>query len=148
MTITNGLIQSNSASGVGGGINNSPGASLTLTSTVVSDNTTGASNPMARGGGIMNSGTLTLQGAQVLSNKANAPGGMAQGGGIYNDTTGTATLTSSDVEDNVAKAPAGTAAGGGIYNANTPSSVVLNSSEVQENAPDQCAGPGTPIPGC
>lgn len=103
LTLTNDLIEYNHAdNGFGGGINNAPGATMTMSGTDVDNNTAGAG-----GGGISNNGTLTMSGRNVSGNTT--PG---MGGGIFNASGATLTMLGSvTIQDNSASLR-----GGGIYN--------------------------------
>jgi hypothetical protein len=101
-------------------------ATVTLTNSVVKDNTSTASP----GGGIRNDGNLTLVGTIVESNRAAA----GSGGGIYNGPTGVLTLRESTVSDNEAAA----GSGGGI--GNDEGTVELDGSEVSENRTGSAVG--------
>ena len=96
-----------------------PDATVTLTNSVIRENTSSA----APGGGIRNEGTLTLVGTTVEGNIA----ALGSGGGIYNGRNAALTLNESTVTDNEAAA----APGGGI--GNDGGTVALNNTEVSEN---------------
>jgi hypothetical protein len=80
-----------------GGI--SSAGNLTLTDTVVSDNTTGF------GGGIMNNGTLIVERCSIIGNQGTANGGISN--------FGTATILNSTISGN------STLEGGGVYSVGT-----------------------------
>jgi CSLREA domain-containing protein len=88
-----------------------PGASLTLTNTIV----TGGTAPLDVGGGIFNGGSLTLINTMVTNNSA------TQGGGIEN--RGTLNITNSTISNNFALSPQ--PVGGGINNSG--SMTIINS---------------------
>lgn len=96
-----------------------PNATVTLTNSTVSENTSTA----APGGGIRNEGTLTLVGTTVEGNIA----ALGSGGGIYNGQGAALTLDNSKVTQNEAAAGAGAGIG------NNQGTVVLNGSEVSGN---------------
>jgi hypothetical protein len=160
LNLGNSTLYSNTAYCTGASCNPQGGAVYTygqtvFTNTPVRSNLASCtgSGCMSQGGGINNSGTgfLTLVGSPLTSNTALAPGQTAQGGGLYNFPCCNAVqvLAGSDITNNSASAVGGSPSGGGIYNANTPpQTVALSASEVEDNHPDQCNGPGTPIPGC
>ena len=139
-----GVTVSDNVAGGGGGLINSPGASLTLVDSTVANNT--VTNPVTAGaGGIINGmgSTLTLVNSTVSGNRAVAPSASASGfaGGIQTYPLSHVTLINSTVTANVAER----GEGGGIYAA--PSAdVVLSNSIVAGNtalsAPD-CFGPIT-----
>ncbi|WP_370688308.1 cadherin-like domain-containing protein [Flavimaribacter sediminis] len=83
--------------GQGGGVRINSNATLTLTDSVIADNTA-----TANGGGLWNAGSLTLAGTTVSGNTAE------KGGGLWNNA-GALTLTGATVSDNSASK------GGGIY---------------------------------
>lgn len=92
-------INSNQANRYGGGIYNEVGATLTLTSAVITFNRA----TLSHGGGIANFGSLTMDGG-VLRNNISGD----SGGGLYSDR-GTVTLTNVSIMNNSAKK------GGGVY---------------------------------
>ncbi|MBV8984058.1 MAG: right-handed parallel beta-helix repeat-containing protein [Acidimicrobiia bacterium] len=164
LTVRGSTISGNGAVGLsgGGGIFNAGGASMTLTSSTVTDNqavrgngggivnagsaaltssTVSGNGALFFAGGILNEGTatMTLTSSKVSDNNAVRAGG----GGIDNEGTATITLTTSKVSDN----SAGRVGGGGIFNGAGTGSVTLNSSAVTANTPDNCAPPGS-VPGC
>ena len=110
----------------GGGIFVVPGATLTLESSTVRDNTSVASSGpfpgFSFGGGIFNQGTLTVTNVNVIINKADASGG------ILNDTIGTLTVNSSTVRGN---------SNSGITNLNT---ATINNTTVSGNIGQDGAG--------
>ena len=130
LTIQNTTVTGNSSTnGLGGGIVNLSGGTLTLVTDSISQNTS-----YANGGGISNTGTVSLEGTQVLQNTATEGGGIynngqlstvstssvisdntssGNGGGLYNDTSGSATVTGMWIDSNQASN------GGGFYNAGT-----------------------------
>ena len=156
LTVSNGKTPddttgSNNFAPGGGGIMNM--GALTLTSVVVSGNSTGAGftgptgGHAGDGGGIYNSGTLTLTLFSTVSGNRTGKGGGGsflagnggRGGGIFNES-GTVTINSSTVSGNVT-GDGGAAltgggqfpgAGGGIYN-NTNATTNINNSAVRDN---------------
>jgi hypothetical protein len=99
VTINNLTIRDGDVSNDGGGIYNA-GGNLTITNSIVSDNSAGS------GGGIFqSSGTLTLTNSTLSTNSANS-----DGGGIL--SMGTVTLNNSTASDNSAGS-----SGGGIFHA-------------------------------
>lgn len=102
LTITNGHDDT-----LGGGIENEPGSTLTISNSILSGNTAGSvGNPAVQGGGIRNLGNLTIVNTAVT---ANAAGGISgAGGGIYNG--GTVTILNSTISANTAST------GGGLNN--------------------------------
>ncbi|MCW5201676.1 MAG: choice-of-anchor Q domain-containing protein [Candidatus Electrothrix communis] len=134
LILTNSMVSGNSTKSAndtfGGGIYNSYGI-VTLTRSIVSDNT--ANN----GGGICNGdGTITVINSTVSGNTAysycfGTCFGSASAGGIYN-YSGTVTLMNSTVSENTAYASSshGSSYGGGIFNYGT---VTLVSSIISDN---------------
>jgi hypothetical protein len=91
--------------GLGGGINNQPGAHLTLTNSTISGNSAIDS------GGIYNGGTANLTGVTISGNSSGdtaSPGGVSVGGDGGIGNVGTMTLTNCTVSGN----STGYAAGG------------------------------------
>jgi hypothetical protein len=112
VTISGTAIQSNTAGGNGGGINNNFGPTLSLTSCSISGNTAGN-----YGGGIYNeSAALTLSNNTVSSNSA---GNL--GGGIENNGGSTLTVSGSTFSGNFAFP-----GGGGISDDNGSTLTVTN----------------------
>jgi fibronectin-binding autotransporter adhesin len=104
--------------GSGGGIDNTSGATLTVTNSTFAANTVIGSNlTAAGGGGIFNRGTLTVVNSTFSANAANSGFGGG-GGGIYNVGGGTLTVTDSTFSDNAANGGSATV-GGGIANFGT-----------------------------
>ncbi len=154
LTVGSSTITQNTA-GNGGGVANLAGATASISSTLISQNTTTG----VGGGGIINSGFLTVFQGNILSNTApingggvnTQPGGISNinqtsvnnnvsgslGGGLSN--LGTTNLNGSQVRRNQASA------GGGIATGNT--NVHLVSTIVRDNTPDNCS-PLNSIPGC
>ncbi len=152
--VRNSTISGNSASN-GGGLSNAASASATISSTLISQNSTSA----VGGGGVINFGRLTLFNVVLDSNRAPINGGglntqpgavsrlfqttvthnvsLGLGGGISN--LGTTSINGSQVRFNTGSS------GGGIATGNT--NVTLTSSIVKKNTPDNC-NPLNTIPGC
>ena len=116
-----------SGTGHGGAIQHHEGGTLTVTGSVISDNTANC------GGGISNSGTMILTNSVITGNSGTSGGGImndvgtltlakstvygnaaTHGGGLYNGGPGTLTLTNSTASSNTAGGN-----GGGIYNDGT-----------------------------
>jgi hypothetical protein len=121
-----GTTLSGNAAGVGGGIANTPGGTVTITDCALSDN-----GAIDVGGGIYNfvAGTLTVTNSSLSGNSGD-------GGGIYNN--GTVTITDSTLSGNAAP---GGRTGGGIYNAN-PGTVTVTDSTLSDNTAFSGAGIG------
>jgi hypothetical protein len=121
-----------SSGGGGGGIYND--GTMTVSTSSLLDNVAKTS-----GGGIYNerTGALKVTDSEVLANDAGL-----QGGGLYNGIEGEATFTNTTINDNTA----GTA-GGGIYNAACKCSIVLTTTTVNLNEPDNCQPSGS-VTGC
>jgi len=99
LTLTNVVLQNNSASNFGGGIYND--GVLTLTDVTISGNTSAGGD----GGGLNNAQDATLMGVTISGNSAD------EGGGIWNDTTSNSlSLTNVTISGNTA-----TSNGGGLY---------------------------------
>lgn len=149
-------VERNSASAFGGGIFNAEGT-LTMKGGALRGN-----RALAQGGGLDNaSGTARLKDVTIKGNTAQQGGGILQvneaqlrltsstvreniavnGAGISNTSSSRATLIRSLVTRNTA-----ITAGGGIQNA-SPSQVVLKSSKVVRNRPDDCSPAGS-VPRC
>jgi CSLREA domain-containing protein len=145
--LTGVVVTANTAAS-GGGITNSTGAKLTLSSSTVSDNSARSGADSQAGGvagGIRNAGTLSLLNSTVTGNYAGSggfglndtAGAGGNGGGI--DNTGTLTLVGSTVSGNSAgsggpasqELPGAGGSGGGIYSA--AGSVTLTDSTVTGN---------------
>jgi predicted outer membrane repeat protein len=104
VTITNSIIKNNTGAAQGGGIYHF-GASLTLAFTTVSNNSV-----TLNGGGVYAAGALTLDHARILSNTAYSSGGLDQ------EVNSTAVITESVIAGNQATGgDLGTS--GGIFNA-------------------------------
>jgi CSLREA domain-containing protein len=97
LTVTDTLIQGNSAPRAGGGIEVTAGSTTTLLRVQLLDNSTGA-NP-GNGGGFHTTGdgVVTIDASVVLRNSA-----ANEGGGLWNSATGTMTVTDTEIADNTA----------------------------------------------
>jgi hypothetical protein len=100
LTLTDSIIQGNTAQFLGGGIYNV--GTLNVLKSTISGNTAGY------GGGFYNYGATTVRASTISKNVA-----LNMGGGIYSCCSSTTTLIDSKVLDNTAK---GTGGGGGIAN--------------------------------
>jgi CSLREA domain-containing protein len=144
MTLDETTVKSNvatdSGSGYGGGIRNV--GKLTITRSVIHDNTTHATNEISSGGGIYNGGCygsvcplvmLTLTNSTVSGNTAvhDADNVGSSGGGIRN-SGGEVTLDNTTVSRNTATDGGGISSGGGT--------VVVRNTIIAQNATADCAG--------
>jgi hypothetical protein len=124
LTLKSSIVSNNVAgSGDGGGIWNDPQAVMTLISSTVSNNT--ANNG---GGGIENHGTATVNSSTLSGNTGGS------GGGIWNN--GTATLNKSTVSNNFSTAgPQSFGGGGGVSNGlSNTGTTTLNNCIIQANS--------------
>ena len=119
----------------GGAIFNTSSGSLTLTNSMVTENSV-----TNYGGGIYNNGTLTVTDSVISANSANTPNSPKNqvGGGVF--STGTLTLIGSTVSGNSAKTN-----GGGIYISSgvvelTNTIVAYNASAANDNVRGLYAG--------
>ncbi|MEV6699327.1 hypothetical protein AB0M68_19485 [Streptomyces sp. NPDC051453] len=128
VTVTASIIRNNTADEAGGGIYHNFGT-IALTSSTIDHNTA------SRGGGFWNSGgsTASVRASAIRNNTANS-----NGGAVFNNG-GTINFRLSAVQHNTAVGD-----GGGIYN-NTGTVTPLRST-IRNNTPNNCAG--TPVPGC
>jgi hypothetical protein len=104
VTIINGSLPAglSSTQRGGGGIRN--GSSLSLNSTVLSNNTVLGTTSEDVGGGLLNRGVCSIKNSTIHDNQAN------EGGGIFNDRYSSLTLSSSTINNNVSLG------GGGLSN--------------------------------
>jgi hypothetical protein len=161
LTLTDGLANA-PGSGVhlvgGGGIFVAPGATLTLTGSVVTGNVGNSTSATAdhpglvagTGGGIFNAGTLTLSDDLISDNTANTGSALdvmagqvnASGGGVFNRRGATLTMVRTSVMNNTANTGASSfltnAEGGGIISSGT-----LSLTEVTVSGNIANAGPVT-----
>jgi hypothetical protein len=124
----------------GGGIENSPGAAVTLNDTSVTENTADSGSfAIGNGAGIENAGgTVILNGTSSISGNA----ARDYGGGIQIFEGGTVTLNdSATVTGNAAGLD-----GGGVYNA-SGTATGATATNITANTPDNCAPSGS-VPGC
>lgn len=135
ITVTNSIINDNSAGTDGGGIYsysqqfppNSVSSTISMSNSIISGNSAGAD-----GGGIYSLGIITLTSSIINDNSVGADGGGIYNGGFtspsYKDSDqvayGNLTLIYSTISDNSASS------GGGIYNNGTLS---LNNSTISDN---------------
>jgi hypothetical protein len=121
MTLTKSVISDNTTSGGGGGIENE--GSITLTDSTISGNRADVS-----GGGIENEGNMTLMDSKISGDTTIGGGGAAS-----NDTGGSMRLTDSTISGNTARDI------GGIYNAYN-ASMMLTDSTISGNTAGQVGG--------
>jgi predicted outer membrane repeat protein len=124
MTITDSHLISNTADN-GGGLYNDESGDATVTGTAFNG------NRAVIGGGMDNEDVMALSGSHLYGNSA-----RQDGGGIYTDWVLTA--ANSQIDRNTAAT-----GGGGIYNSSffgPPGSVVLSSTMILRNRPDNCEG--------
>lgn len=134
LTVTNGAGVSQ-----GGGILAASGASLTLTSVVVTKNYATNSSSPAEGGGVEADGYFSMTGSTVSGNTAEATTtGTVYGAGLYlSNSSVTVNISSSTIKNNVAHAVSGYAQGGGIEN---DSVLTLTDSVVTGNTANSDSG--------
>lgn len=106
-----------SLSSYGGGIYNAVSATMTLTRSTVTGNTSSSQARFGEGAGIANDGTLTMIQSTVSNNIASGVSG-SYGGGVYNYNAAALTMTASTISSNSVSSSSG-AEGGGIYNTAT-----------------------------
>ena len=112
MTVTGGAVNQNTAGAEGGGLWNASGT-LTVSNTIVANNTAMGNDADQGGGGLYNNGNGTIvltDNARILNNKATGTSGS--GGGILNNVGATLTIMDSEITGNEANR-----AGGGIEDA-------------------------------
>ena len=143
----------------GGGINSRPGATLTLTNSVVSGNTAAVGLPNGQfsdGGGITSSGVLNIQGSTVSGNHSDVEAAIpssffsgdtqqeANAGGIYLPEGSSTTIVGSSISDNSVSGSNtvgdANAEAGGI---DADGSLLLNDSSVSDNTVRATAPSGT-----
>jgi CSLREA domain-containing protein len=116
LKLTSSTFQGNSASALGGGIDNANGGSLTMT------DSTFTNNMAPYGGGLLNSAaTVTATGSTFTENGFTNTSVVSAGGGIWNGAGSKLTLSKSKVEGNRAKD------GGGLVNDSNGTAEVTNS---------------------
>ena len=112
LSMSNVVVNLNTASTFGGGIYNADSGTMTLLQSKVTQNEALGYGELAGGGGIWNDGQLTLNYVYVAGNKA-----PVAGGGIYNDITGKLEVNYSQINENYIYGVQDSYAwGGGIYN--------------------------------
>jgi CSLREA domain-containing protein len=136
VTVTNSLIDGNTAS-AGGGLNNTFGRVLVVNS-VISDNGVGFN-----GGGVYNLGHLEIVGSLVALNEIGGGMGDSIGGGIYSSSSAVLTMTNSTLSGNLADDPNGSGFGGGLFTSGT---TTLNNVTITGNTADG-AGAGLRVGG-
>ena len=114
------------------------GVPLSLEGLTVTQGRPGASEPVARGGGIFAFGDLDLVDVVVTNNQTRTT--LGEGGGLFH-TGGTLTITDSVISDNTAVGDSNF--GGGIYALNSTVSIV--DSEISGNSTTGDSAPGAGI---
>ncbi len=118
VTITDSVLSDNTVTGytqIRGGGIAAITGSLTLIRAIVTHNRLTSQLQVAGGGGIYSGDTLTITDSLVSDNSATAPAKQYGALGGGIDTTGTLTLLRSTIALNIVNSSQGTAAGGGIY---------------------------------
>ena len=135
LTVRGSTVSGNSAGYYGAGIYSGPGGTLTIASSIVSDNVVKDVDleypGYAFGGGIFAYGATSMTASTVSGNSIVGIGGGGDGGGIYSD--GTLALTDSSVSGNTATVVSGLNSGnggGGILNAG---SLTVSDSSISGN---------------
>ncbi len=106
LTVTNSLIANNTTPSYGGGLR--VHGTTTITNTVIAGNAAGSEG----GGGLYNfSGNVSISNSTIRGNRTGAGGGNNWGGGLA--STGTMTIDASEISENAA-----TGDGGGVYSNN------------------------------
>jgi hypothetical protein len=141
----------------GGGIGSHPGATLTLSHSVVSGNRSATSPPnglFAGGGGIDANGVLAIEASEIGSNtvelSSSSPGSIFNGtaaesesGGIEIEEGASATIANSSIEDN---SVTGFNSGGDLLSSaggiDADGALVLNNSHVDHNRVRAAVSPG------
>jgi hypothetical protein len=155
LILSHAMLSGNRA-GNGGALANLAGATASVSETQIDANTTTG----VGGGGILNSGTLTLATSILSGNSA-----PINGGGLNTQPAGTSRIIQSTIVRNVSGGLGGGisnlgatsldgtvvqlnegSSGGGIATSNS-NNVILRSSFVRHNTPDNCS-PLNTIPGC
>lgn len=159
LTLQSSVISGNTADS-GAGFANDTGV-VTMTATRIESNDTGTGGG---GGGIYNDGQLNSTSSFIRFNRANTSGGGAfnelggvanftqtiiqsneagdRGAGVFNGSGGITRFTNAIVQQNTAGNTAG-----GVYNLFFTGAVILTTSLIVNNTPNNCAPPGS-IPGC
>ncbi len=134
LTVTNSVISGNttSYSQTGGGPGNGGGISNYGTLTLANSGVSGNTASLSNGGGILNSGELTISNSTISGNSAT--GGV--GGGIWN-SSGTLTIINSTISGN-SVSNFGLGVGGGIFN--QVGTVTLTNSTISDNTAEYGGG--------
>ncbi|HIB37107.1 T9SS type A sorting domain-containing protein [Mesonia sp.] len=137
LNITDCTIINNSAAAEGGGLWNGAGA-MTISNTLIDNNTAKGDEADQGGGGIYNlSGNLTINDNSIISNNS-ATGILGSGGGILNDVNGMMIVEDSQIISNSAQR-----AGGGIEdNSTVTTTIQLTNIELNENSVEDNPGNG------
>jgi len=137
LTITSAIITENTSNRAGGGIEDNSGTAgtVTMTDVTLNDNTT--NNSPGNGGGlhITGPGSVTIVGGTVSNNEAGA-----EGGGLWNGT-GIMSIDGTVISNNTASGNDATQGGGGIYNLNSGTVTIVNAT-ISNNTADGTAGSG------
>lgn len=136
VTITASVITNNTANRAGGGIEDNSGAmgSIEMSNTEISEND--ASGMPGNGGGlhVSGAGTITIVNGSITSNTA------SEGGGLWNGT-GLMTVNGTTISENTATGADVGQGGGGIYNHNGGTLNVLNAT-ISNNDANGASGSG------
>jgi hypothetical protein len=160
LTLNQVTVNGNTAATTGGGVDNAVGGRAVIFRTLISNNTALA----GAGGGVNNAGSLTFQESRATGNDSISA--ATGGGGINTEVGATSRVIQSTLDNNTTTGSGGgirnlgatlvdrtliegnsaAVSGGGIFNL-PPGTVVVTTSTIRNNTPNNCFPLGT-IPGC
>lgn len=139
VTLTSSALTNNTATTTGGGLSNADTPTGTAPAATFTSSRVAGNRASGNGGGIYNGLRDTLTVTSTPVNGSNRSG--ARGGGIAAVDSTATTLTSSPVSGNTAARGAG-----GVFRLR--GTMVVNTSPISANTPNNCVGSSPGVPGC
>lgn len=137
LTISDSVLDDNSAERAGGAIEASAGSTTTLTDTDLTNNATGAAPGNGGGLHLTGAGTVSITGGTVSGNTA-----AAEGGGLWNSGAGTMTVDGTDITGNTASGATADQGGGGLFQEAGVGRLTVRNATITGNTANGAAGSG------
>jgi hypothetical protein len=135
ITITNSIIRNNTAVGAGGGVNGGYGGNITIINSAVTGNTAGSG-----GGGVVTSGGFNVSGSTISGNQSGSGGGLS-----FVTTCASGQIVSSTISGNTAASGIGS---GVLIDANTSCGTAHNALFANNTIANNTGGSGGVSLGC
>lgn len=137
LSISDSVLDDNSAERAGGAIEASAGSSTTLVETDLTNNATGAAPGNGGGLHLTGAGTVSITGGTVSGNTA-----AAEGGGLWNSGAGTMTVDGTTITGNTASGATADQGGGGLFQEAGGGTLTVRNASITDNVANGAAGSG------